>query len=118
MGISPNGPFKVQFELGRFWSENDELRAQCMDNLNPTWWSIANTDSDAATKAIFAAHAERVRSQFVSDHLAQSMESSPVGLQVIAVMVIGIAAVALLRLCTLRDKKMTGIVRNADGNVY
>merc|ERR1719203_1509310 len=117
--LSPNGRFKVKYELGDFWSLSDELRTSCVANLNSMWWSIDDTDADDATKAIFEDQEELERSEFVSDHVAASMGSSPVSLQVIAVMVIGIAVLALLRLCTSKGgKKMTGIVGGADGNVY
>merc|ERR1712087_377851 len=117
--LSPNGPFNVQYELGDFWSLSDELRDSCVNNLNPMWWSIDDTDADDATKAIFEDQEEKEHVQFVSDHVTRPLNSSPVSPQVIAVMVIGIAVFALLRLCTFKSgKKMVGIVDGADGNVY
>merc|ERR1719229_1923458 len=42
--MSPNRQFGVVYELGDFWSKNDELKTLCEDHLNSTWW-IAEYDA-------------------------------------------------------------------------
>jgi len=44
--ISTNTHWNVLYELGTFWSRNDELMAQCADNVNDTWFSAEVLDSE------------------------------------------------------------------------
>ena len=36
--ISTNTRWKVSYELGSFWSDNDMIQEMCADNLNDTWF--------------------------------------------------------------------------------
>ena len=47
--ISPNTQFGVLYELGEFWSDNDQLISECASNLNSTWWSVAGTDANSVS---------------------------------------------------------------------
>jgi len=42
--MSPNRGFGLVYELGEFWSANDELQSVCADHLNSTWWRMAESD--------------------------------------------------------------------------
>ena len=44
---SPNTKWNVLYELGDFWSQNEELRAQCADNINTTWFTGSKVDGDS-----------------------------------------------------------------------
>ena len=55
--VSPNTPFNIVYELGDFWHKNHELKSQCTEYLNETWWSdvdaqnVTATDSEETTAA-------------------------------------------------------------------
>merc|ERR1719229_324821 len=113
--MSPNRGFGIVYELGDFWSKNDELQAQCGDNLNSTWWRMADTDPMGETES------------FMIDHVLRSIETT-LGLskgdyyiQIVAVLLIGMAIISMLKLwgCTLTpntsNRKLMDI---GDGGVY
>merc|ERR1719419_339436 len=106
--LSPNTAFGVVYELGQFWSGNEALKGMCADNLNATWWSVEETDTDSDTDAIFGAE-ERENLQFVAGGLlrSESALSLETSIGVAAAMLLCIAAMALLRRCgaALRRKE-------------
>merc|ERR1711941_31329 len=42
--ISPNSQFNIVYELGDFWTENDELAMMCGQSLNLSWWRLPAVD--------------------------------------------------------------------------
>jgi len=80
--ISPNTKFDVVYELGDFWPRNDELRAECEENLNSTWWVRSDPDIESEY-------------QFVSDRLVNAQNR--ISLAPMAVMVFGVVMVAVLK---------------------
>merc|ERR1712241_405178 len=79
--VSPNSQFNLVYELGDFWTDNDELKTMCAHNLNLSWWRLPEV--------------ERTE-EFVSDHGVQF--NSKMSLSAMILMVIVVAVMALLRL--------------------
>ena len=65
--ISPNRGFNIVYELGEFWSENEELQTACSDHLNSTWWKV-----DGASSSQSNVWTERYL-LFLNDHISAEM---------------------------------------------
>ena len=117
--MSPNRGFNIVYELGEFWSANEELQSFCADNLNSTWWKMSQTDQkadeDQAENAKAAETEEFVvarswhsgRKWFLTSYMETAAFS----------MLIAMAVLSLLRLwgCSLSPNKR---VNADDGGVY
>jgi len=101
--VSPNGAFKIVYELGDFWNENDDLKAACADNLNGSWWSNAMiNDQDSESNPSTDGYA-----QFVSDHILESTTrfTSATAIGPVVFLALGMMLMALLRHCAMRTKE-------------
>ena len=107
---SPNRGWNVVYELGDFWNKNDELRSQCTDYLNESWWMGLSDNSASSADAFVAEHA-------VSFGASQSVEAT---LAVAVFMVIAVAMIVVLRhfALSLRAKNTEQIVSAGDGKEY
>lgn len=118
--MSPNRDFGLVYELGEFWSANDELQGLCADNLNSTWWRMSQTDQkadeDQAENAAVSEMSEFVvarswhsgRKWFLTNYVETSA----------LFMLIGMAVLSLLRLwgCSLSPNKR--VLDTADNGMY
>ena len=96
--VSPNSQFRIVYELGDFWSVNDELQFMCADNLNDSWWTLIVYGVEDETE------------EFVSNHGVHSDSAkwlnSKMSVLSTILMVIAVSVMALLRVCSSRRKKV------------
>jgi len=84
--VSPNTPFNLVYELGDFWSSNDELNSRCKDYINSSWW-LNSMEADHQSESISA---------FTAVHWFSNVTMST-SLSVILLTVIAVSMLILLR---------------------
>merc|ERR1712176_1681257 len=91
--MSPNSQFNIVYELGDFWTDNDELKSMCAENLNLSWWRVPAVD-----------RMESGMEEFISNHGVHSASAkaffSTMSLSAMILMVIAVSVMALLRVCS------------------
>jgi len=102
--MSPNRGFGLVYELGEFWSANNELQNACSDNLNSTWWRMAETDPMDDTES------------FVVDHVLRSTKMAKT--EIVWMLLIGIVIISMLRICGSTWCSNRKSMDLSDGGVY
>ena len=105
--ISPNSQFNIVYELGDFWSDNDELQLMCAHNLNLSWWRLPVTEGME----------EFISNQGVHSESAQWLNSK-MSVSAMILMVIAVSVMALLRVCSSRGKKVEHLVASSEDCAY
>jgi len=107
--ISPNSQFNIVYELGDFWTNNEELVSMCADNLNVSWWSMPNEE-------------QMETEEFISNHGVHSESAkaffSTMSLSAMILMVIAVSVMALLRVCSSRGKKVEHLMGSPEDSSY
>jgi len=95
----PDSQFGVVYQVGDFWTKNEDLRASCDGHLNELWWEFPQ---DAMPK-------DDVREEFVSNHATESAATMQLVqvTPVLSMMAIAAVAIALLRRCALSVRQWT-----------
>jgi len=113
--VSPNSDFGIVYELGDFWTDNEELKTQCADNLNATWWKVPAADKERHEVV-------EEDEEFVSEHVVRSTSSkgltSTMSLSVMVLMVMAVAVMAVLRTCISRKKGLKETAIGMDHIAY
>ena len=113
--VSPNTQFGIVYELGDFWTDNEELKEMCADNLNATWWKVPAVDKERHEVV-------EEDEEFVSEHAVRSTSSngltSALSLSVMVFMVIAVAVMAALRGCVSRKKGLKEMSVGVDSVAY
>lgn len=108
--MSPNRGFGLVYELGEFWSANDELQGFCEENLNSSWWRMSESDPqmEVASDLVVARSWHWGRKWFLTNYPETTA----------LFMLIGMAVLSLLRLwgCSLSPNKR--VLAVDDGGVY
>jgi len=100
--VSPNTDFGIVYELGDFWFENDDLKTQCADNLNTSWWRGARRAQEGVAA--------------VSGH-ALSRSSAPTAVGVVVFLLVGAVAMAVLKGTAAAIRRKEGML-SADTTAY
>lgn len=98
--VSPNTDFGIVYELGDFWTDNEELKTQCADKLNATWWRVPAVDKERHEVV-------EEDEEFVSEHAVRSSSwngMTSLSATAMVFMVIAVAVMAVLRGCVSRKK--------------
>merc|ERR1712045_952448 len=105
--ISPNSQFNIVYELGDFWTDNDELKSLCAENLNLSWWRVPAVDRME----------EFVSNQGVHSESAKWLNSK-MSVSAMILMVIAVSVMALLKVCSSRGKKVEHLVASSEDCAY
>jgi len=99
--VSPNRGFKIVYELGDFWNDNQVLQQFCGDNLNDSWWSnemVDGIDSESDPDAEY---------QWTSEYVMRSinMLRSDARMSTMMLMVVCMMAIVVMRHCQMNIRR-------------
>jgi hypothetical protein len=94
--VSPNTDFGIVYELGDFWFQNDDLKTQCADSLNTTWWRGARRKEEGEA--------------VVSGHVLSRSSNHFMTVGVVVFLLVGAVAMATLKACASSLRKKQGIL--------
>ncbi len=92
--VSPNTEFGIMYELGEFWTDNDDLKAMCSEYVNSSWWVFAAEDAEGTASSLAV--------DFVANRT-----SSDTTMGATACMLAGVVVVALMRHCEVAMRRKT-----------